>query len=312
VLLNDKGIKTHNGSILQSNSVNRILKNQTYCGHYVSGDILSPHVPRLQIIDEHTFSLAQKILEQRSTKNDEKTQIARTTKGKTLLSGNIYCGHCGSIMHATSCLDKYNRKDGSRYEKRRQQYICSKKGRDSKSCEGQSVYAATKIDGAVSTVVRSYLDMIEVTPKSVALEKRYQLEIADLKIQEREVSQKKKTLNESLANLTAEISKSLTGDSTFTPDMLSMAINNTRTDLQAIEDKLAQLNYKINNSQGAMKKLDHFYDQYKQWAAEFDDETPEGRKMIICQLIREIKVSRGYDLEVVMDMNYEQFLSFVP
>jgi cellulose biosynthesis protein BcsQ len=33
------------------------------------------------------------------------------------------------------------------------------------------------------------------------------------------------------------------------------------------------------------------------------------RKMIVCQLIREIKVSRGYELDIVMDMTYEQFFT---
>jgi len=116
-------------------------------------------------------------------------------------------------------------------------------------------------------------------------------------------------LKDSLAKLSVEISKSLTGESAFTPDMLSTAIDNTKTDLQKTEDKLAQLNYEINNSQGAMKKLDHYYDQFHSWASEFDEATQEERKMIACNLIREVKVSRDYELDVVMDMNYEQFLS---
>jgi len=116
-------------------------------------------------------------------------------------------------------------------------------------------------------------------------------------------------LKDSLAQLSAEISKSLTGDSTFTPDMLSMALDNMKTELQKSDDKLAQLNYEINNSQGAMKKLDYYYDQFNNWASEFGDATLEERKMIVCNLIREVKVSRGYELDIVMDMNYEQFLS---
>lgn len=31
--------------------------------------------------------------------------------------------------------------------------------------------------------------------------------------------------------------------------------------------------------------------------------------MIACQLIREVKVSRDYEIEIVFDLNYEQFLS---
>ena len=58
-----------------------------------------------------------------------------------------------------------------------------------------------------------------------------------------------------------------------------------------------------------MKKLDHYYDQFNNWVSEFGNATPEERKMIVYNLIREVKVSRGYELDVVMDMNYEQFLS---
>jgi len=72
---------------------------------------------------------------------------------------------------------------------------------------------------------------------------------------------------------------------------------------------LAQLNFQLNNSQGAMKQLDHYYEQFRSWAEEFEDAALEERKMIICQLIQEINVSRGYELDVVLDLKYEQFLS---
>ena len=169
-MLNDMDIRTHNGSKFQCNTINRIIKNQMYCGYYTSGDIVSPHIPHLQIIDEETFDQAQKIIQQRINRNNQKTQIALNTKGKTLLSGNIYCAHCGSHMIATSAVDKYIRKDGSIYEQRRQRYICSNKSRNCKSCEGQSVYAFNKIDGAIVQIINDYLARIKTTAKSVALE----------------------------------------------------------------------------------------------------------------------------------------------
>ena len=91
--------------------------------------------------------------------------------------------------------------------------------------------------------------------------------------------------------------------------MLAMAIDNTKAELQNSEDKLAQLNYALTNNQGAMKKLDFYYDQFRGWAEEFEDAGLEQRKMIICQLVREINVSKGYELDIVLDLNYEQFLS---
>ena len=84
-LLNEKGIRTHTGSKFQCNTINRILRNRLYCGYMVSGGVESERLERLQIIDQNIFDQAQFILQQRSQKNDQKQQIARTTKGSTLL-----------------------------------------------------------------------------------------------------------------------------------------------------------------------------------------------------------------------------------
>ncbi len=243
-MLNTMNIKTHNGSEFRCNSVNRILKNRIYCGYYVSGDSISPHLPQLQIIEEEIFEQAQIILGQRVGKNEEKTQIARNTKGKTLLSGNIFCSHCGSHMIATSYVDSHLRADGSKYEVRKQRYLCCNKARHRGVCDGQSAYVSDRIDSAVNAIVLEYLSRIKTTAKSIALEKRYQTEITEMKIQKREAEQENKRWKERLAQLSAEISKALTGESPFTPDMLSMAIDNAKTELQKTEDKLAQLKNK--------------------------------------------------------------------
>jgi len=243
-LLNGMGIKTHNGAEFQCNTINRILKNREYCGYYTFGDTTSPHQPQLQIIDERIYEQAQLLIEQRTKVNEKKTQMALNTKGKTLLSGNIYCSHCGSHMIATGYVDKRIRKDGTLYEARNQRYICSKKQRSSKACDGQSAYLAPRIDKAVDGVVVEYLGRIKDTAKSVALEKRYQTEIAELKVRRREMSQEKKKLEEQLATLSAEIVLSLKGDSEFTPDMLSTAIENANVELRNAEDTLVQLNYR--------------------------------------------------------------------
>ena len=176
-------------------------------------------------------------------------------------------------------------------------------------CNGQSAYVSDRIDGAVKTIVLEYLSRIKTTAKSIALEKRYENEIAELKFPKREIERENKLCKERLAQSLSEIAKSLTGESAFSPDMLAMVIENTKTELQNSEDKLAQLNYALTNNQGAMKKLDFYYDQFRGWAEEFEDAGLEQRKMIICQLVREINVSKGYELDIVLDLNYEQFLS---
>lgn len=112
-----------------------------------------------------------------------------------------------------------------------------------------------------------------------------------------------------MVELSAEIGRSLLGESRFTPDILSTSIDNTNDLLHKKETELNDIKFKLANQQNAMGKLDFYYSQFRTWADEFDNSTMEQKKMIACQLIREVKVSRGYELEIVFDLNYEQFLS---
>ena len=186
--------------------------------------------------------------------------------------------------------------------------MCCNKARSRGACDGQSTYVSERIDRTIYTIIREQLARIKIKAKSIALEKRYQTELAEMKLQKRTAEHENKQWKERLVQLSTEISKSLIGESDFTPDMLSMAIDNAKSELQKAEDALVQLNYRLNNSQGAMKKLDFYYEQFRSWAEEFEDASMEQRKMIICQLVREIRISRGYEMDITLDMNYEQFL----
>ena len=122
--VNNLGVRTHNGAKFQSNTINRILKNKMYCGYYITVNAMSQKLDNLVIIDENDFNAAQYILGQRSKKNDEKRHIAMTTKGKSLLSGNIFCGHCGGSLVYSERTENYHRKDGTIGASTYLRYIC--------------------------------------------------------------------------------------------------------------------------------------------------------------------------------------------
>ena len=115
-------------------------------------------------------------------------------------------------------------------------------------------------------------------------------------------------LRRQIIELSAEIGKSLIRESRFTPDVLSSSIDATNALLRQKETELNEINSKLADQQSAMGRLDYYYTQFRTWADEFDNSTMEQKKMIACRLIREIKVYRGYRLEIVFDMNYEQFV----
>ena len=59
-----------------------------------------------------------------------------------------------------------------------------------------------------------------------------------------------------------------------------------------------------------MGKLDYYYSQFRTWADEFENSTMEQKKMIVCQLVKEIRVSRGYEIDIVFDMGGTSTLLF--
>lgn len=307
--LNKLGVRTHNGSKFQCNTINRILKNKLYCGYYVAGETTSTKLEYLVIIDENVFDEVQKILKQRSKKNEEKTSIARTTKGKTLLSGNIYCAHCGSHLVARSSKDVYKRKDGTEGVSSMISYMCYHRARKLNDCDGQSIYSAKRVDAVVLNVVRNYLDKIKKTPKDKALEIRYKKELSEKNKIRNELQKDHDKLRKRLTELSLEVGKSLCGENKFPVDVLAMSINSTKTEIENVDKKIAECDRALEEKSEVISKLDYYYEQFIAWANEFDKATQEQRKMIICQLIDEINVGRGYNIEIKMNASYGQFFS---
>jgi len=112
-----------------------------------------------------------------------------------------------------------------------------------------------------------------------------------------------------LTELSVEIGKCLNGESAFTTDALTMSINSTKDELSTIQDRLTKCERSLEEKSEVLKKLDYYYDQFTSWADEFDISTPEQKKMIICQLIKEIRVYKYYNIEIEFNISYRQFLS---
>ena len=51
-----------------------------------------------------------------------------------------------------------------------------------------------------------------------------------------------------------------------------------------------------------------YYDRFMGWSAEFRLAGIERKRMIVSQLYSRIEVKRGYEIKLVLDANYRQFL----
>ena len=306
-ILNDAKVKTHNGSKFQSNSILRILHNKIYIGYLVSGDAVSPYIPELHIIDNEEYEAVQFILEQRHRKDEEKRQIAMNTKGKAMLSGNIFCAHCGHRLTTICYQDKYERRDGTVNETVVIKYSCYHKSRKLCECDGATTYRADQVDAIVSEFMRNLFEMLKSSPDEELLERAFKRQNDADRANRKKVEQDLQKSCVQLEELQLEIGRSLTGDSIFSKADLSTAIQSLKLHIDECKKQLSEFEVKEEQGKDALEKFRPAFSRFKSWADEFDNATLEQKKMIAGQLFKRVEVGRNYKIHIVMNMTYRQF-----
>lgn len=307
--LNNKGMRTHKGIKFQASTINRILQNEIYRGFYVRGGTRSKRIEELQIVSDAMFNDVQMIMEQRKLSNEQKTQMSRFTRSSAMLGGNVYCAHCGAKLSANSFMDRYRTKDGELHiGSRRYRYMCTGKAMHRNDCDGQSVYVAKKVEDVVIETIHQCFKKLKTTPKDAALEKKYQAEINQLKKEVREIRKTIDTNKRKLSELNEEIANTLLGESKFTPESLSAAIEIIKQKLDASNELLVEKEKQVDLKKSDMGNVDYYYDQFSSWADEFDEAPQERKRLIICKLFKEINVGKNYQIEMLMDTSYQQFI----
>lgn len=93
-----------------------------YTGVLRSGKTYSEVFDDLQIITTANFQLAQKLMEERVNEYNEKRTMPKNTRGQSLLSGNVFCGHCGGRLTLTTSGTVRTNANGERIGRKRIRY----------------------------------------------------------------------------------------------------------------------------------------------------------------------------------------------
>ena len=122
-IFNEKGYRTSKGAKFTYSSFNKLFSNEKYIGVYTYDDIrVDNGIP--PIISREVFDAVQ-------IRKDENRHAPARSKAKEpyLLSGKLFCGHCGSAMVA----DSASKPNGTVYR----YYTCSARKRGDKCTKKQ-------------------------------------------------------------------------------------------------------------------------------------------------------------------------------
>ena len=302
-----EGIKNHRGNRFSFSSIRFMISSVLYIGILKSGDTLSESFPHLQIVENDVFEKAQEIRLQRSNEYEPQRQLPLQTKGKSLLSGNIFCEACGGRLSLTTNNRKYAKSDGTQAIYKRVKYICFNKSRKITPCDGQSGYTSQKLDDIISMLLLDLFKNVKGTPEKDLMEKRYQSDLAIAAGKLKAAKAEAKKLEISLKTLQDEVVGAIMGTSKFDSGVLNDLIKQTGEKLAVANDEVIRYELEMGSKQKSMSEIKVQYRNLVSWADIFSDSDMEVKKMIVAYLIESIKVSRGYEVEVKFHVAYEQF-----
>ena len=106
--------------------------------------------------------------------------IPRRTGGHSLLSGNVFCAHCGSRLNLNTSIKSACRDDPQK-SVRRYLYICYGRKYKQTVCNGQTGYAVHLLDGIIDKLMRQVFTQMKAIPKEEIVNIQYQEKMVERK-----------------------------------------------------------------------------------------------------------------------------------
>ena len=306
-LISSQGIQTRTGGNWHEATVGHILHNITYMGVLRSGESQSEVFPELQIIDPATFELAQKLMTERVNEFNEQRTLPRNTSGQSMLSGNVFCGHCGGRLTLTTNGTVRKNADGVQVARRRIRYVCYNKTRHRTECNGQTGYTMHILDGMVTEVLHQIFDRMKAVREDEIVSRTQMNVTADVKNQltaaKREFAKATKEYEAVKSKLMAVIR----GESNLPESLISEMAEDAKQKMMAASEKVSALNAEMEQSNSRTDEIRRDYRNIMKWSEIFDSSDMAVKKMIAGYLIKKISVYSGYRLHIKFNINFAQF-----
>lgn len=302
--LTEQGIKNKKGRNIPTTSINRIIKNPIYTGVIRNGDSQSEVLPELQIIDAETYERAQQMMEKRVTHHGD---VPLNTKGRSLLVGNVYCGHCGGRLTLTTSGRKRVRKDGTVIRETRARYQCHYNIRHPGECDGQSGYGVEKLDKLVDQIIRIQLGRIQNAPSQELIAKQQAQEVELVKSRLNLLNEQYRQKQREYQDLRAETIKVIQGTSRLNVDLLNSLVAETSEQIKQLSWQIQTATAELEETVQSASQVLREYDQLIGWAEMYGNCTFEAKKMIVAQFVKEVHVRRDYEIDIEFNVSFEEF-----
>ena len=304
--LNAKGIKNRSGKNWHPASIQGMLKNILYTGILRSGESRSAVQDQLRIIDDKTFAVVQEMLAARSRRQEAIRSKPLNTRGKSLLAGNIFCGHCGARLCITTSGKGRRRQDGT--DVVRMRYTCQTKSRTHGECDGQTGYTVEKLDAMIDSIIQGIFSRVRSLNRKDVVNACVSSDLNAKKAFLRKLQKDYEKAEKDLQRLKSEIVNALTGASAFSPELLNSVIQEQGRRCEQLRAALHEAEKDYTESDSQIEVRSRQYDDLLEWSAAYETASISAKKVIVARMIERVDVYRGYQLKLKLNISIEQFL----
>ncbi len=306
-LLTSMGLKTRDGKNFPEATVGRILHSKMYIGILKSGITESEIFKDLQIISPENFEQAQKLLAERANECNYQRTMPLNTRGQSLLSGNVFCGHCGARLTLTTNGTVYKNAEGQRIPRKRIRYVCYNKTRKRDNCDGQTGYTMHILDKLVTDILHQIFDRMKEVNEEEIIARTSRNATVTLQDRLNAARQECAKATKEYESLKKEVIKAVQGKSAFPMDILSELVDNARKEMLEAGSAVTSLTDELEQEAQRNKAIQQDYQRIMTWANIFDTSEMPVKKMIAGYIIKRIDVFSDYRLHIELNMNIEQF-----
>ena len=283
-------------------SIQYILNNPMYKGYFHfdsklrDEEFLSKKQEHLVIIPEEIWEKNQTIMKNRKTTT--KNPRMGITQSRVLLSGLVYCGHCGSKMNVWANYKNYKKKDGEKTVYVKDCYRCPSGTASGRiECEGQKTYSASKIDILVEQETKKFIKQQQHKKLSKEFKDSIEKNVIQLVKSKKEKEKKLVDIQEDIKALKKEIPKALRNKSEYNSAELRESLNELQVEMDELLVELSNIDDEIKNEKIVVSDYETLDNSLDTWMTRYDQGDLNVKKALMNQVIDKIVVNKeGVDI----------------
>lgn len=292
-------------SIVQAEQIFTIDKSRVK-RFLINGNV-EKECPELRIIEPEVFEKAQEL---RDARRREKGEDADSYSPHALLCGKVFCAHCGNRLNITSSGRTRLRADGTVVKEKRYRYSCNFNVRHPGQCDGQSGYGVTTLDAVVESIVCMKFEEILECSKSNLLEEMRRKDLDAAKKETTRWKEEVQTKVDEQDALKKEMIRVIQGTSGLDREMIQQMVNENKEALLTAQTNLEDSEKKLKEIEEQNQKAERNCSDLFTWASTYKGASFERRQAILKQFIKEVRVGRDYNIEIVLNVPLDEFEEF--